>query len=248
MAQSQILHGVVCCCFYYRRLFPLHQKENASKVLALFVRLGKLRAGAVNSMQILASVFFYFLLSSSAVWACELEVRKTSLPYNVAQSTCFDRYLEERDLAFRTYDQSREGKIVFPFAGSVMQMNEMLLVELGRYPVHGLGREGRMNLLRNLYRQMQASLKNEHGSCKLKMSREALVFEERISENQPGTRLSIRSGEGDRWTLKCPNAEGNLELVKSGDYIFVFLDIYENRNPTEIGNQLHLFHYLWSFR
>lgn len=202
-------------------------------------------------MGLFGVLFSTLLLSFSTASAkfqeadCEFVVTKTMIPIDKKtshQNLCLRDYMINRDLAFHSLSETQQGSIIFVKNDKTMQFDDMLLFELPKQNGKPLENQGRLELVKLILGSFFSELKNSYGSCELKLysdSKELTLadFKEsaRDADGQPGTRLMLRKDDvaNPRWELICPLESGDKEVVKSGDYFFIFVDVYENTGENE---------------
>lgn len=188
---------------------------------------------------------------------CDLLVTKVSVPFlspDVEGPLCLEDYFELRKLASYSIGQSKLGTPTLFYDTENIQFDDMFLFKPNS--TDRLGNEGRLSLVKSIYRALLSSLQNEFGTCSLhlysatkELTIEDFLYYHREEAGQPGSRLMLTYEDvtGSRWELLCSDDQGKEVVEKAGTYFFIFVDVYENIGtiPTL---QDHLSKYLISLR
>ena len=171
--------------------------------------------------------------------ACYLIIRKTANPINqqtVHENLCLDDYFAKRDLAFHSISINAM-QFLMSKNLSTMHYDDMILFDLPAQTVTPLGEAGRLAVVKTILTAYFNNLSNEFGACSLTLfdGTKALTMDDfklsaRNIEGQPGTRLMLTKDDvkNPAWEMSCPTESGAHEVTKSGEYFFIFVDVYEN--------------------
>lgn len=180
-------------------------------------------------------IFFGFLQS----YACDLQIRKTANPINQQtqhEHLCLNDYFANRDLAFHSISINSM-QFLMSKSLTTMQYDDMILFDLPAQTVKPLGDSGRLAVVKTILSSYFNNLRNEFGACSLSLYDGAKVLtiddfklSARNIEGQPGTRLMLTKDDvaDPAWEMTCPTESGAQSVAKSGNYFFIFVDVYEN--------------------
>lgn len=203
---------------------------------------------------------FIFAASSAQAESCDLKIFATSMAIEGQTKDldlCLDQYTEARNIGMYSQSEGFNGKIDLVRDPQYIQFYDMFLFETGTKP---LGETGRLDLVKSIYASFQKSLKNEFGRCEMKITAgtkanptprtltiDDFIFYVREEGGQPGSRLMLTKDDvtAPQWELVCPNGAGGTLVEKSGNYFFVFIDVYENLGTGNLRG--HLSQVLFSF-
>lgn len=175
--------------------------------------------------------------------ACDFVIKKTVVPLNSQTEhtgICLDDYFLSRDLAFNGFSRETNLPILKPNFVDI-NFDDMLLFELPKNAEKPLGPVGRFRFAEEILLQFFSSLKNKNGPCYLRLydGEQLLSFKDfklisREEGGQPGTRLMLTKDDvkNPYWEMLCFSEKGPLEVVKKGQYFFIFADVYENVSIT----------------
>lgn len=189
-------------------------------------------------------------MASSFGADCDKQIKKVMVPmaFDKEAGICFDEYFAKRDLA--KYSLSELSGAVVE-ASDYMAFDDMILFTYAL----PMGEEGRLKIAREIYQTYLSSLKNSVGACSYKIfdgEKQLNVTDFQIgvreAEGQPGSRIILKSEDlkTPSWKLECPNENGQSVVAKSGNYFFLFVDVYENIGTSNL--QGHLTQFLFSSR
>ncbi len=198
-------------------------------------------------MRLLGVLFslFLFSFSSSAVQVpdvvCDVLVTNTMVSLE-AKSTheglCLSDYMLKRDFAFKSLSENQAGATIIINDPEKMYFNDSFLFQVAEAKKNPLEDEGRLAIVQKIVSLFFSELKNKHGSCELKLysDQKRLMLADfkqfaRKAEDLPGTRLMLTRDDvkNPSWELECPNAKNEKEISKSGNYFFLFVDVYQNK-------------------
>lgn len=206
-------------------------------------------------MNILLSLLWMTLSHASAQKICSIDVQKTLFPMegeNYHQGLCINDYFLKRDLTNFSTGEDKFGLPLILNDTVQMVFDDMLLIQT---PIDTTTDANRIELIKRIYASYMNSLKNQYGSCELiiksgdkKLTVNDLKVFERTANDQTGSRLMLTKDDvtDPRWMLICPNQAGDYTITKSGNYFFMFIDLYGNDGKTNLKGNLVQF--LMSFR
>lgn len=211
-------------------------------------------------LKLLTQLYFLSvaLLFCKPLFACDIQIKKTAYPILgsvIHNNLCIDEYFKTRDLASYQISNTSMTFLMSKSATS-LQYDDMILFDLPIAITLPLEDEGQLRIVKRILNAYFDSLRSEFGPCKLKMfdgeielSLEDFKVTQRNLDGQPGSRMMLTKDDVaiPHWELKCPvNQEGDLEVVKSGHYFFVFADVHENVSIKTTTT--HYAQFLFSFR
>lgn len=185
-------------------------------------------------------LLFSILLVGFSSHACDFQIDKIAVPLKdmtIQSPICLEDYFIARDFANYSQGFDRRGNLEIIQDAENIYFNDMLLFSLPGKEKIPLQAAGRLKLVKNIYAQLFSHMNGYFGACELnlydgnkKLSIDDFKFYAREEEGQPGSRLMLTTTDipKSRWEVVCPLKEGGTYVTKSGNYFFLFVDVYEN--------------------